>query len=95
MPTRISKDPADVVDVLADHSAQMTLDDDTITASTWRVDGDGLEVETNPPASFTDTTATVWISGGLAGVAYPLVNTITTEGGRTYERTIRVHVYDR
>ncbi len=97
MPKTISKDPADIIDVLADHTAQMTLDDDTLIGGGWRVEGadTSLVIEANPPPTRTDTTATVWISGGTAGVNYSLINNVLTAGGRTYERTIRVHVYDR
>jgi len=83
------KDPAAVLDYGLDWSAW--LDGDTIDTSTWTIttgltkDGDDHD----------GTTTTVWLSGGTAGTSYRATNRITTTGGRTDERTIRITVSDR
>jgi hypothetical protein len=43
----------------------------------------------------TDSTTTVWLSGGTVDTDYNVVNTIVTAGGRTDQRTIRVKVVNR
>ena len=98
MAREILKDPADVFDVQASHARQMAHDDDTITASEWRVDDDAedaLVIGASPAPSFTDTTATCWVSGGVEGGNYRLVNTVETAGGRTWERTATIKVTNR
>jgi len=64
---------------------------DTIDTSTWEVP-EGITEETNPPASKTGTTTTIWLSGGTEGQEYVLENTITTVGGRTWVRPLRIKV---
>jgi hypothetical protein len=54
------------------------LDGDTITASTWTVD-DGM---TEASSGNTDTTTTIWLSGGTLGNSYTIMNHITTTAGR-------------
>lgn len=65
-----------------------------ITASEWDVP-DGI-VEEDPPVGylpFTDTSTTVWLSGGTPGASYQLTNQITTSpGGRTRSKTITIRV---
>ena len=39
--------------------------------------------------------ATVWLSGGTPGIPYQVTNTITTNQGRTDERSITIRVKDR
>jgi hypothetical protein len=69
------------------------LQADTIATSNWSADA-GI---TLVPASdtFTDTTTAVFISGGTAGQSYDVINTITTNGSRTDERTITIKVRNR
>lgn len=47
--------------------------------------------------STTNTTSkvTVWLSGGTAGRSYTVTNLITTNQGRTDERTITIRVVER
>jgi hypothetical protein len=79
------KDPSDVVDYQIDWSA--LLDTDTILTSVWVApSGFTKTAETN-----TATTATVWLSGGPVGVQR-ITNTITTSGGRTFERSVELPV---
>lgn len=84
-----TKDPQSVLDYQIDWSKW--LRGDTIASSTWTVRA-GI---TKTDEDFTDTTATIWLSGGTVGMSYLLTNTITTVGGRTDERSIQVIVRDR
>lgn len=86
-----AKDPNAVLDYDIDWSAQMTLDADTIASSTWTVPS-GI---TKDSTSNTDTRTKVWLSGGAAGKTYALLNRIVTEGGRTFDRTVKLKVKER
>jgi hypothetical protein len=80
-----AKDPSDVVDYQMSWAALLDLD--TILTSTWVVPtGLTITAQTN-----TANTATVWLSGGTVGV-HVITNTITTSGGRTYERSVKLPV---
>ena len=80
------KGPDEVLDYAGDWS--VWLGSDTITASTWTVP-DGLTKDSD---AFTDTTVTIWLSGGTLGEQYDVEACIETAGGRTACRTIRIHV---
>jgi hypothetical protein len=41
------------------------------------------------------TTVTVWLSGGTAGQPYTVTNRITTNQGRTDDRTMTIRVAER
>lgn len=84
-----AKDPNAVLDYTADWSRW--LGDDTIVTSTWILTGGLTEVS----SSNTDTSATVFVSGGTAGSSYEATNRITTAGGRTNDRTLRIPVRNR
>ncbi len=88
-----SKDPESVIDYAIDWSATLAQSDpdDTIATSSWAADN-GLIVDSD---SKTDTIATVWVSAGNRGTIASLVNTITTTGGRTYQRTIHLTMTDK
>jgi hypothetical protein len=85
----IEKDPNAVLDF----GVRWTkwLDTDTISASTWIVPT-GLTADSD---SFTDTVTTVWLSGGVDGSSYDIVNRITTAAGRVDDRTIRISVVEK
>jgi hypothetical protein len=78
------KDPDEVKDYGVDWA--LLLDTDTISTSTWTVPA-GI---TKNSDSNTDTTTTVWVSGGTAGDSYLLQNRVVTAGGRTYDRTCKL-----
>lgn len=83
------KDPDAVLDYQVDWS--VWLGDDTIASSTWIVpDGITKGFDAN-----TTTTATIWLSGGIAGLNYTITNRITTDNGRTDDRTITIQVQDK
>jgi hypothetical protein len=57
---------------------------DTITTSSWLADT-GITIT---DLGHTDTTTSVRVTAGTLGGTYNAVNTITTSGGRTDERTL-------
>lgn len=90
--TLFQKDSSAVLDYGFDWSAW--LGNDTIDTSTWTVDT-GIAVAADPAPSHTNTTTTVWLSGGTAGQTYTVTNRVITAGGRTDERSFQVLVMDR
>lgn len=88
------KDPNAIIDYYIDWSKWLR-DGDTILSSTWTVQA-GLTKIADPITAvvdpFTDTVATVWVSGGTAGSSYTALNHITTAQGRTQDRTITIRV---
>ena len=84
------KDPDAVLDYEVDWSEWLG-GSDTIATSTWSAP-EGITIVTD---SNTTTTATVWLSGGTARQSYNVTNHITTDGGRTDERTITIKVVER
>ena len=86
MINRFIKDPDALLDYTIDWSDW--LGSDTILTSEWFVsEGITDDHETN-----TSTSATVWLSGGTAGVAYLLTNRVTTALGRIDDRVITIWV---
>lgn len=67
-------------------SASETISAVTITAAP------GITVDSS---SNTTDTVTVWLSGGTAGVPYTVACRITTNQGRTDERTMTIRVTNR
>jgi hypothetical protein len=62
---------------------------DTIYSSTWIVPSGITKVGAD---TFTDTTATIWLTGGTIGNTYEVVNRITTVGGITEDQTLIFHI---
>jgi hypothetical protein len=95
---RFRKDPDDVVDFAlnwATHLADLGDGSDTIDTSTWSIEtaNSGLAIETD---AFTDTTTTVWLSGGLDNYReYDVRNRIVTAGGRTLDQVIIIKTGSR
>jgi len=87
MPQHFFKEPAAVLDYVINWDAWLA-ENDYITVSSWTVPT-GM---TKTSATFTQRNATVWLSGGLAGHRYEVVNRVTTLLGRTDERTIFIRV---
>jgi hypothetical protein len=84
------KDPDGVLDYGLDWTEW--LGEDSLASSTWVVP-DGLTKPT--PDSFTEFSTLIWLGGGVAGTTYDIVNRITTAGGRTCDRTIKLKVVNR
>lgn len=84
------KDPSAVLDYAFDWSNWLGTNE-TISTATVTVDA-GL---TKDSQSNTTTKVTVWLSGGTLATTYKVVCRITTNQGRTDERTIGIRVTDR
>lgn len=95
------KDPSAVLDYKFDWKAltngsgtsdwlasSETISTKTITAST------GITVDSSSLTD-TNTSVTVWLSGGTAGSDYTVACKIVTSAGRTDERTITIQCRDR
>lgn len=86
-----AKDPADVLDYAIDWSAVLAeLGGDSIASTTWSVPA-GLVGGAEGVAG---DVRTKFISGGTADTTYAVGCRITTTGGRTIERTVRLDVKD-
>ncbi len=77
-------DPDATLDYEFDFSAY--LDGDTVSSVDF-VLPDGLTEESS---SNTTTTATIFVSGAQCGVLYRVTCRVTTAGGRTFDKTIRL-----
>ncbi len=101
MARKFVKDPDSVLDYVFDFAASTngtgtsdwlaageTISTKTVTADT------GITIDSS---AITDanTSVTVWLSGGTAGIEYSVACLITTSASRTVERTIRVQVEER
>jgi hypothetical protein len=70
----------------------MDLDGDTIQSSTFSLPDGLTEVSSTNDVSLTQ----IFLSGGDAGRTYRVVNRIvTTPGGRTLDKTMRIYVRER
>ncbi len=78
-----TQSPQELLDYSLDWSA--ALGTETIVASGWSASGVTLSNET-----FTSTTTTFWVTGGVAGSGYEILNTVTTSGGRTYQDSVTI-----
>ena len=86
-----TKDPDSVLDYQIDWSDWLASGE-SIATSTWTLSATGI---TQDSKAKTQTTATIWLSGGSAASDYDATNRVTTSGGRTVDRTIRVRVRER
>lgn len=84
------KDPGALLDYTRDWTAWLSAGE-TISTSQWIVPaGLTLENQTN-----TTTKATVWLSGGTVRTLYQITNRITTNQGRTDDRSIWIYVTEQ
>lgn len=90
------KDPADVLDYLInwqDGTQPFLAEAEVITTSSWATYNPQWEPTTDLTVnsdSHTDTTATAWVSGGVAGEKYYLTNHIITDQGREKDLSIQI-----
>jgi hypothetical protein len=84
-----AKDPDEILDYQLDWKKRLV--NDVITESEWDVP-EGL---TEQNRLSTSTTTTVWLTGGTDGETYSIVNTIKTEGGRTWVQTVKLKIQDK
>lgn len=81
------KDPQENLDYSLTWEKELSRLNDTIFGSVWRIeDGDGVLVMGSDGINGYITY--IWLSAGTPGETYKLVNTITTDEGRIYERTV-------
>ncbi len=83
------KDPTATLDYALDWAAWLATD--TIASSNWVLPTD----LTLARSEITPTQAIAWISGGVVGHTYNVVNTITTTAGREDSRSITISVGNR
>jgi hypothetical protein len=83
------KDPIAVSDFTVDW--WQWLGDDTIATVVWTLPV-GIA---NAGTTSSSSTTTIWLSGGTAGSSYSVFVTITTAGGRTEKRTIKINVIEK
>lgn len=92
MASRFTKDPAAVLDYKFDWSSWLasgeTISTRTVTPAT------GITVDSSSITD-TNTSVTVWLSGGTAGTEYTVACKIVTSAARTDERTLTIQVEDR
>lgn len=84
------KDPDAVLDYIFNW-AEWLATGETISSSTVTVPA-GI---TKDSESNTTNTATVWLSGGTEGERYVITNSITTNQGRTDDRSMTIRVSNR
>ena len=89
MSTNFKKDPDAILDYINDWSDW--LDGDTISTSTWTAE-EGITVVSSTESN---TTSTVWLSGGSVGTMYLVTNRIVTTAGRTDDRSIHIRIIQR
>lgn len=82
------KDPDAVRPFVFDWSRYLAPTGDTIDSATVTVEA-GL---TKDSSSNTDTTVTVWLSGGSVNTTYTVACKVVTNGGVTDERTVTIEV---
>ncbi len=97
MTEQFLKDPDAILDYVIDWSVSYLLSGEQITASSWFILPQGaandLAIDTTPPP--VSGVTTVFVSGGIAGKIYQLTNRITTDQGRTDERSITIRVEEK
>lgn len=94
---RVRKDPDAVLDYGFDWSAWLRQNNgsvDSITDSSWTVDGPDSDLTAGSDWYDTDVTG-VWVSGGTVGATYTLTNHITTAAGREDDRSIVMKIEQR
>lgn len=85
------KDPNAKLDYIFDWGPYLAPIADTITSVLWLTSA-GLTVS---QTSFTTTTATAFVSGGVLDASETLTCRITTAGGRIDDRTITLEITER
>lgn len=89
-PGLYTQDPTEVLDYSIDWADWLPTGD-TISTSVWSADT-GLTVV---GGGNTATTTTVWVSGGVICYLYRVTNTITTAGGRTADKVLKIRVLNK
>lgn len=86
-----TKDPDENLDYIIDWTSRTA--NDRITASSFILSSNtGLTMGAN---SYTNTTATVWLSSGTSGKQAKVTNRVTTFSGRIFEESIYLPIKSR
>jgi len=81
------KDPDEVKDYRLTWTNMLT-GGDTISSSVWTIaTGTGLTIDSQATEN---AEAVVWLSDGVDGSTYTLLNEIVTTGGRTYQQSVKL-----
>ena len=81
-----TKDPDETLDYVFDWDDKYLATGEIISSATWTVTT-GI---TEGAKSNTDSTTTIWLSGGTAGSDYEIACKVVTSGSRTAERTAKI-----
>ena len=90
MPDTFTKDPDSVKDYQINWESWLN-GQDTLSTSNWTVPS-GI---TEDSSTVSTTAATIWLSGGVVGNNYELVNRVVTVGGRTQDQTLIIKCEER
>ncbi len=97
MSEQFLKDPHAVIDYAVDWTTNYLLNGEQVTASDWEISPSGsvndLAIDTIPPVM--SGVASIFVSGGIAGKVYRLINRISTDQGRIDDRTITIRVEEK
>jgi len=97
MTEQFLKDPDAVLDYVIDWSDDYLDIGELITASSWFILPQGaindLAVDNVPPP--VAGMARIFVAGGISGKIYQLTNRITTDQGRTDERSITIGIEEK
>lgn len=91
--TVYAKDPASVVDYSFDWSGWLTPGE-TISEDTWSIDPASGGAPTLGSEIGAGNTRGIYVSGGIPGHRYRLSCLITTDAGRTAERSVTLRVME-
>jgi hypothetical protein len=83
------KDPLEILDYQIDWTARLGPGD-SVVSSSWTIGPDAMLVPGS--SSRTETSTTIWLSGGALGTTYQVMNSVTTAGGRTMDQTVLLKI---
>lgn len=85
------KDPDEILDYSLNWSGR--LNGDTIATSSWTIADTSL---IRASATFSNTSATIWLSGGTVNsTPVAVTSQITTAGGRTMNQTVYIKIVNK
>jgi hypothetical protein len=93
--TLLMKDPSAVLDYAIDWGAEYLGDGDLLAKSSWTVEPDEADGVVIVSSNYSGRLSTVQAGGGAPGKLYRLSNSVTTQSGRTDERSIMLRVEKR
>ena len=88
------KDPSSSVDYSIDWAAWLE-EPETIASTTWSINPSGILAPTLGTEGASDTTRSIFVSGGTVGQRYRLTCRIQTDAGRTVDRSLTIRIAER